>query len=79
MILTEDKKIVIDYRYGEGKEDLLREFAGDLIRLNLDNIVTGSTVAARAAKQLTETIPIVLALGAWFCWPLCGCLGSSHG
>jgi ABC-type uncharacterized transport system substrate-binding protein len=58
---VEEKNIVIDYRYGEGREDLLRDFAGDLVRLKVDIIVTGSTVAAHAAKQLTGTIPIVLA------------------
>jgi putative ABC transport system substrate-binding protein len=58
---VEDKNIVIDYRYGEGREDLLRDFAGDLVRLKVDIIVTASTVAALAAKQLTGTIPIVLA------------------
>jgi putative tryptophan/tyrosine transport system substrate-binding protein len=30
---VEDKNIVIDYRYGEGREDLLRDFAGDLVRI----------------------------------------------
>jgi ABC-type uncharacterized transport system substrate-binding protein len=57
----EDKNIVVDYRYGEGRDDLLRDFAGDLVRLKVDIIVTSSTVAAIAAKQLTGTIPIVLA------------------
>jgi len=58
---VEDKNIVIDYRYGEGREDLLRDLAGDLVRLKVDIIVTGSTVAALAAKQLSSTMPIVLA------------------
>jgi putative tryptophan/tyrosine transport system substrate-binding protein len=57
----EDKNIVLDQRHGEGREDLLRDFAGDLVHLKVDVIVTGSTVAAIAAKQLTTTIPIVLA------------------
>jgi len=57
----EDKNIVVDYRYGEGREDLLHDFAADLVRLKVDIIVTASTVAAIAAKQLSGTIPIVLA------------------
>jgi len=57
----EDKNIVVDYRYGEGREDLLSDFAGDLIHLKVDIIVTSSTIAAIAAKKLTATIPIVLA------------------
>jgi putative ABC transport system substrate-binding protein len=58
---VEEKNIIIDYRYGEGREDLLRDFAGDLVRLKVDIIVTASTVAAVTAKQLTGTIPIVVA------------------
>ena len=57
----EDKNIVVDYRYGEGRDDLLRDFASDLVRLKVDIIVTASTVAAITAKRLTGTIPIVLA------------------
>ena len=57
----EDKNIVIDDRYAEGREDLLHDLAGDLVRLKVDIILTSSTVAAIAAKKLTATIPIVLA------------------
>ena len=41
----EDQNIVLDYRYGEGREDLLRDFADDLVHLKVDVIVTSSTVA----------------------------------
>jgi len=58
---VEDKNIVIDDRYAEGREDLLHDLAGDLVRLKVDIILTSSTVAAIAAKKLTATIPIVLA------------------
>jgi putative ABC transport system substrate-binding protein len=41
----------------------LPELAADLVRLNVDVIVTESTPAARAAKQATSHIPIVMATG----------------
>ena len=56
----EGKNIVIDYRYAEGRDDRLRDLAADLVRLKVDIIVTSSTVAVGAAKQLTGTIPIVM-------------------
>jgi len=57
---VEGKNIVIEYRYAEGRDDRLRDLAADLVRLRVDIIVTSSTVAVGAAKQLTGTIPIVM-------------------
>ena len=57
---VEGKNIVIEYRYAEGRDDRLRDLAADLVRLKVDIIVTSSTVAVGAAKQLTGTIPIVM-------------------
>jgi len=57
----EEKNIVIEYRYAEGREGGLSDLAAELVRLNVDIIVTGATIAVRAAMQLTGTIPIVMA------------------
>ena len=57
----EEKNIVIEYRYAEGREGGLSDLAAELVRLNVDVIVTGATIAVRAAMQLTGTIPIVMA------------------
>jgi putative ABC transport system substrate-binding protein len=57
---VEGKNIVIEYHYAEGRDERLRDFADDLVHLKVDIIVTASTVAARVAKQLTGTIPIVM-------------------
>ena len=38
--------------------------AAELVRLNVDVIVTHSTLGARAAKQATSTIPVVFAAAA---------------
>jgi putative ABC transport system substrate-binding protein len=56
----EGKNIVVEYRYAEGSSDQLTEFAAEFVRLKVDVIVTGSTIAVRAAKKLTETIPVVM-------------------
>ena len=57
---VEGKNIVIEYRSGEGKLDRLPGFAAELVRLNVDLLVTGGPVATRAAKEATRTIPIVM-------------------
>ena len=57
----EGKNIVIEYRWAEGRYDRLPELAAELVKLNVDVLVTHSTPGARAAKQATSTIPIVLA------------------
>jgi putative tryptophan/tyrosine transport system substrate-binding protein len=57
----EGKNIVIEYRNAEGTEDRHRELAAEFVRSEVDVIVTASTIAVSAAKQLTGTIPIVMA------------------
>jgi putative ABC transport system substrate-binding protein len=54
------KDLTIDYRYAEGKLDRFPELAADLVRMNVDVIVAVSDVGARAAKNATKTIPIVM-------------------
>lgn len=56
---VEGKNIVIEYRYLEGKLERLPTLLDELVRLNVDVILTGTTPAARAAKKATSTIPIV--------------------
>jgi putative ABC transport system substrate-binding protein len=57
----EGQNISVEYRFAEGKEDALAEIAVELVRLRLDVIVTEGTAATRAAKTVTQTIPIVMA------------------
>jgi putative ABC transport system substrate-binding protein len=56
----EGKNIVIEYRFTEGSSERLTEFAAEFVRLKVDVIVTGSTIAVRATKKLTDTIPVVM-------------------
>jgi putative ABC transport system substrate-binding protein len=58
---VEDKNIVIEYRWAEGKFDRLPALAAELVRLKVDVIVTGGATSTRAAKELTIAIPIVMA------------------
>ena len=58
---VEGQNIVIDYRYAEGQVDRLPDLAAELVRLKVDLIVASAgTQAATAAKNATETIPIVM-------------------
>ena len=57
----EGQNISVEYRFAEGKEDALAEFAAELVRLRPDVIVAEGTAAIRAAKTVTQTIPIVMA------------------
>src|SRR5882724_6066655 len=56
----EGKNITIDYRFSEGKTERLPELAAELVRLKVDLIVVSWSGAARAAKNATTTIPIVM-------------------
>jgi ABC-type uncharacterized transport system substrate-binding protein len=58
---VEGKNILLEYRYAEGKLDRLPALAAELARLKVDVIVTGGGGATRAAKEATNTIPIVMA------------------
>jgi len=57
---TKGKDVLIEFRWGEPPR--LPELARELVRLKVDVIATFGTPAAQAAKQATNTIPIVLAL-----------------
>jgi putative ABC transport system substrate-binding protein len=57
---VEGKNFVIEYRYAEGKIELLPALAAELVRLNVDVIVTNGSPPTRAAKEATSTIPIVM-------------------
>jgi putative ABC transport system substrate-binding protein len=57
----EGHNIAIEFRWGEGRNERLAEFAADLVRINVDVIVTSGTPQVLAAKQATSVIPVVFA------------------
>ena len=57
---VEGKNIVIEYRYAEGKLDRLPMLMAELVRLNVDVIVSGGASTTRLAREATATIPIVM-------------------
>src|SRR6266704_3046627 len=48
--------------FRQGLPDRLPELAAELVRAHVDVIVTGGTPATMAAKQATQTIPIVFSV-----------------
>ena len=56
----EGKNVVFVRRYAEDRLDRLPELAAELVRLNVDVIMTVGTLAPLAAKRATATIPIVM-------------------
>jgi putative tryptophan/tyrosine transport system substrate-binding protein len=53
--------VALEYRYANGKDNLLPGFATELVQAGVNVIVTWGTPVARAAKQETSKIPIVMA------------------
>src|SRR5262245_14081294 len=57
----EEQNLIIEYRSAEGRGERFADLAADLLRLNIDVIVTRGTPAVLAAKKATTTTPIVMA------------------
>ena len=58
---VEGQNIAIEFRSADGSLERLSDLAEELVRLQVDVIVAGSTVGAKVAKRATTTIPIVMA------------------
>jgi len=56
----EGKNITLEYRWAEGKYDQLAVLASELIRLNVDILVTHGTPGTMALQKATREIPIVM-------------------
>jgi putative ABC transport system substrate-binding protein len=59
---VENRTIAIDWKWGEDRDDALPGLAQELVRDKVDVIVTGGTAAAKALKNATGSIPIVMAI-----------------
>jgi putative ABC transport system substrate-binding protein len=60
---VEGQTIVLEYRFAAGQNERLPALAAELVQLPVDLLVTHSGPGAQAAKDATETIPIVAATG----------------
>ena len=58
----EGKNLVIEFRAADGRYDRLPSLMAELVQLKVDVLVTNGTPGARAAKQATTTIPVVVAI-----------------
>jgi putative ABC transport system substrate-binding protein len=58
---TEGKNFVVEWRFAEGRYDVLPRLAAELVELKVDVIVLGTPAAVRPVQQATRTIPIVMA------------------
>ena len=57
---TEGKDFVIEFRGAEGKIETVPSIIADLIQFKVDILVLPIVSALRAAKQTTNTIPVVM-------------------
>src|SRR5450755_1258089 len=58
---VEGRNLIIEYRSADGRAERFPDLASELVRLKVDLIVTRGTPAAKAAKNATGTIPVVMA------------------
>jgi ABC-type uncharacterized transport system substrate-binding protein len=56
----EGKNIVVEYRWAAVEPERVSAFVAELVQLKVDVLVSSSAAAIRAAKQATQTIPIVM-------------------
>jgi putative ABC transport system substrate-binding protein len=58
---VQGRNVLIEFRTGQGKPELLPGLAAELVALKVDVIVTGGgTLAAQAAQHATTTVPTVV-------------------
>jgi len=59
---VEGQNLVISYQWAEGQQERYAVLAQELVRLKPDVILTAGTPGTLAAKQATQSIPIVTAI-----------------
>jgi putative ABC transport system substrate-binding protein len=58
----ENQNVVIEERWSQGRSEWLPDLAAELVRLNVDVIVTHGVRGIKAAQDATKAIPIVMAV-----------------
>ena len=56
----EDKNIVIEWRFAQGKPESLPALVAELVHLKVHIIVSAGSAVTRPAKDATKTIPIIM-------------------
>jgi putative ABC transport system substrate-binding protein len=59
---VEGQNLIIRYQWADGQQERSAVLAAELVRLKPDVVVTAGTPGTLAAKQATQSIPIVTAL-----------------
>jgi putative tryptophan/tyrosine transport system substrate-binding protein len=57
---VEGRNLIIEYRWAEGNVERLPDLAAELLRLKVDAIVAPAGSAALAAKNATNSVPIIM-------------------
>lgn len=58
---VEGRNVVIERRFAWGRQERLPGLAAELVRLDVDVIVTGANIVIAAVMQATSTVPVVMA------------------
>jgi len=58
---VEGRNVIIEYRSAEGRTERFPAMAAEMVRLNVNVIVVAGEPVIIAVKQVTSTIPIVMA------------------
>src|SRR5262249_21622930 len=59
---SEGKNILFEYRYTEGDRDRIPGIIAEFMTLKVDILFSTQAIVVRAAEQVTETMPIVMAI-----------------
>ena len=57
---VEGRNVTLEWRWAEGRPEQLPRLASELVQLPVDVVVVGATSSARAARDATTTIPVVM-------------------
>lgn len=62
---VEGQNLLVERRYAEGRAERLPALAAELVQRRVDVIVAAGALAVQAAREATNSIPIVMATGGF--------------